>query len=94
MGIGNGNTRDDRERLETCRPLVSKHTSLPSGIGQHAAHFKHLDQSYSLRRNVHHQISSSSSDDLDLPPVESLAFLEQTKQTFERLENEAAVSTY
>jgi hypothetical protein len=89
LGVANRSIRDDRERLETSRSQASKHTSLPSGTGQHATCFKHLDQSCSLRRNV----SSSSTDDLDVPPVESLAFIEQTKKTFERLENEAAVST-
>jgi hypothetical protein len=86
LGVANRSIRDDRERLETSRSQASKHTSLPSGTGQHATCFKHLDQSCSLRRNV----SSSSTDDLDVPPVESLAFIEQTKKTFERLENEAA----
>lgn len=59
---------------------------------QNAPHVTNSDQSHMQR--IERRVFNSSSSDVDLPPVESLAFLEQTKQTFERLENEAAVSIH
>lgn len=88
--LGIDTREQGRKRFETGRAPVSGRGRRTDQLD--AAHTKLLDQSHSQRRTEQSRIFSLSSSDVDLPPVESLAFLEQTKQTFTRLENEAAVS--